>query len=54
MIGFGAHYLSGEIAIDGQEIVEAEWFTADATPNFPAGGMSIAGRLIDEWRARVG
>ena len=54
MIGFGAQYLSGEITIDGQEIVEAQWFTPDATPNFPTGGMSIAGRLIDEWRARVG
>lgn len=54
MIGFGAQYLSGEIAIDGREIVEAQWFTPDATPNFPTGGMSIAGRLIDEWRTRVG
>ncbi len=54
MIGFGAQYLSGEIEIDGQEIVEAQWFTPDATPNFPTGGMSIAGRLIDEWRTRVG
>jgi NAD+ diphosphatase len=54
MIGFGAQHLSGEITIDGQEIVEADWFTPDAMPNFPTGGMSIAGRLIDEWRARVG
>jgi NAD+ diphosphatase len=53
MIGFGAQYLSGEIAIDGKEIVEAQWFTPDDTPNFPTGGMSIAGRLIDEWRSRV-
>jgi NAD+ diphosphatase len=54
MIGFGAQYLSGDIAIDGQEIVEAQWFTPDETPSFPTGGMSIAGRLIDEWRTRVG
>jgi NAD+ diphosphatase len=54
MIGFGAQYLSGEIAIDGQEIVEAAWFTPDDMPSFPTGGMSIAGRLIDEWRARIG
>jgi NAD+ diphosphatase len=54
MIGFGAQYLSGEIAIDGTEIVEAQWFAPDETPNFPTGGMSIAGRLIDEWRSRVG
>ncbi len=38
MIGFGAQYLSGEIEIDGQEIVEAQWFTPDDTPNFPTGG----------------
>ena len=55
MIGFGAEYLSGgEIEIDGQEIVEAQWFAPADTPNFPTGGMSIAGRLIDEWRTRVG
>lgn len=54
MIGFGAQHISGEIEIDGEEIVEARWFTPDSTPNFPTGGMSIAGRLIDEWRSRVG
>jgi NAD+ diphosphatase len=53
MIGFGAQYVSGEIEIDGKEIVEAQWFAADDTPSFPTGGMSIAGRLIDEWRRRV-
>jgi NAD+ diphosphatase len=54
MIGFGAQYVSGEIAIDGQEIVEAQWFSPDDTPSFPTGGMSIAGRLIDGWRQRAG
>jgi NAD+ diphosphatase len=53
MIGFGAQYVSGEIEIDGKEIVEAQWFAAADAPNFPTGGMSIAGRLIDEWRRRV-
>ena len=52
MIGFGAQYVTGEIVIDEQEIAEAQWFTPDDTPVFPT-GMSIAGRLIDEWRHRT-
>ena len=35
MIGFGAQYLSGEIEIDGQEIVEAQWFTARRDAELP-------------------
>jgi NAD+ diphosphatase len=53
MVGFGARYASGEIAIDGQEIVEAQWFTPAEAPVFPT-NMSIAGRLIDGWRTRAG
>src|SRR5262249_37660507 len=52
MVGFGAHYDSGEITIDGAEIAEAYWFTAEEAPTFPT-NMSIASRLIDGWRARV-
>jgi NAD+ diphosphatase len=51
MIGFGAHYESGDITLDEQEIVEAKWFAPDEAPSFPP-GMSIAGKLIDEWRNR--
>jgi NAD+ diphosphatase len=51
MVGFGAHYTGGEITIDGQEIVEAEWFTREDAPVFPT-NMSIAGRLIEGWRTR--
>ncbi len=51
MVGFGAQYVGGEITIDGQEIVEAEWFTPADAPVFPT-NMSIAGRLIEGWRRR--
>jgi NAD+ diphosphatase len=51
MVGFGARYRSGEITLDEKEIVEAAWFTAADAPVFPT-NMSIAGRLIDEWRSR--
>jgi NAD+ diphosphatase len=46
MIGFTAQYKSGEIKIDGEEIVEARWFRADNLPKLP-GKLSIARRLID-------
>lgn len=51
MIGFGAHYASGEIAVDGTEITEARWYTPDEAPAFSS-NMSIASRLIDGWRRR--
>ena len=54
MIGFGAEYVAGDIAVDGTEIAEAAWFAPDEIPFIPPAGMSIAGRLIDEWRTRVG
>lgn len=41
------------MTLDEVEIVEADWFSPDGAPNFPP-GMSIAGKLIDEWRTRVG
>jgi NAD+ diphosphatase len=52
MIGFGGRYVSGEITIDDNEIVEAHWFTPDDAPRFPS-NMSIASRLIDGWRTRA-
>lgn len=52
MIGFGARYVSGDIVVDGTEIAEADWFSPDDLPATPPGGMSIAGRLIDEWKQR--
>jgi NAD+ diphosphatase len=46
MIGFTAQYESGEIQIDGQEIVEAGWYRTDSLPRIP-GKLSIARKLID-------
>jgi len=46
MIGFTAEYRAGEITVDGIEILEAGWFTADNLPEIP-GKPSIARLLID-------
>jgi NAD+ diphosphatase len=52
MLGFTAEYAGGEIRVDGEEIVEARWFTADALPLVPP-PLSIARKLIDAWVAEV-
>ncbi|MDM7995357.1 MAG: NAD(+) diphosphatase [Acidobacteriota bacterium] len=46
MVGFTAEYESGEIKVDGEEIVEAGWYKADNLPRIP-GKLSIARKLID-------
>ncbi len=51
MIGFTARYAGGKIAIDGDEIVEAKWFSVDRLPNIP-GKISIARSLIDWFVAK--
>lgn len=53
MIGFTARYAGGEIVIQEEEIVEADWYGPDDLPPVPLGGMSIAGWLIEDWLARV-
>jgi NAD+ diphosphatase len=54
MLGYRAEYDSGEIAIDGEEIVEAGWFAADAMPiGFP-GKISISQWLIRDFLERNG
>ncbi len=50
MIAFIADYAGGNIAVDGKEIVDADWFSADELPNCPSGNLSVAGRLIDWFR----
>lgn len=52
MIGFVAQWHSGEIEVDGEEIVEARWFRADHLPDLPP-PVSIARRLIEQWRAEI-
>lgn len=46
MIAFTAQYANGEISIDNNEIVAADWFTAATLPDIPDKG-SIARQLID-------
>jgi NAD+ diphosphatase len=46
MIGFTAEYESGEIHVDGNEIIKAKWFHANELPHIPS-KMSIARELID-------
>jgi len=46
MIGFTAHYAGGEIQIDNNEIVDAQWFPADDLPPLPT-RASIARHLIE-------
>src|SRR5215831_13956837 len=47
MIGFTAHYASGEMSLQADEIVEANWYSRRGElPRLP-GKLSIARRLID-------
>ncbi|MDT8716946.1 NAD(+) diphosphatase [Clostridium sp. 19966] len=48
MLGFFAEYASGEIKVDGREIVHADWFSKNEFPNIPE-KFSLARRLIDEF-----
>jgi NAD+ diphosphatase len=52
MLAFTAEHASGEIAIDGREIVDAGWYAADSLPRLPP-RVSIARRLI-EWFVATG
>jgi NAD+ diphosphatase len=52
MIGFNARWAAGEIAVDGTEIVEAEWFDPGNLPMIPP-PLSIARHLIDGWLTRL-
>jgi len=53
MVGFFADHAGGEIAVDGQEIVDARWFSAHDLPPVPP-KLSIARKLIDAWLRDVG
>jgi len=50
MIGYKARYLSGTIKPDGNEIIEAAWFTPGNLPDLPSEG-SLSRQLIDAWRS---
>ncbi|MBC6906904.1 NAD(+) diphosphatase [Saccharophagus sp. K07] len=46
MLGFIAHYKSGEIRVDGTEITDAGWFSPHDMPQIPP-PQTISGKLID-------
>ncbi|GAC13648.1 NAD(+) diphosphatase [Aliiglaciecola lipolytica] len=52
MMGFIAEHDSGEIEVDGDEILEAHWYEADKLPLTPP-TISIAGQLIKETLSRI-
>ena len=61
MLGFRAVAESTEIAVDGEEIVEADWYTAERIRSETAAGAlvlppfdSISRRLVDDWLAERG
>jgi NAD+ diphosphatase len=53
MIGFTVQYAGGDVEIDGHEIADARWFSAQAMPKVPP-RLSIARRLIDAYAAKHG
>ena len=48
MMGYFADYKSGEIRVDGEEIVDAQWFTRDNLPELPT-QASVSYSLISAW-----
>lgn len=52
MVGYIAEYDSGDITVDGKEILQADWFSPDQLP-VTSSTKSIAGRLIEETCRRI-
>jgi len=52
MIAYTARYAGGELCVDGNEIMDAQWFSVDELPDIPP-SISIARRLIDATVARL-
>jgi len=49
MCGFTADYDSGDIKVDGKEIIDAQWFKRDKMPDVLPVHLSIAWRLINDF-----
>ena len=47
MVGYIADYDSGEIVVDTNELIDADWYSADNLPDIP-GEHTIARKLINE------
>lgn len=52
MLGFLAEYASGDIAIDRQEIEDAQWFSRERLPPLPS-SLSISQLLIESYVKRA-
>ena len=52
MLGFTAEYAEGELDVDGDELVEAHWFSPDDLPDLPP-TISIARKMIDQFLESV-
>ena len=50
MMGYFAEYAGGDIKVDGDEIVDAQWFKPNDLPQLPL-KASISRALIDTWLA---
>jgi NAD+ diphosphatase len=50
MIGFTTRYAGGRIKPDGEEIIDARWFSRDSLPELPGKG-SVSRYIIDRWIA---
>lgn len=48
MIGFRVNYAGGDIVLQEDEIMDANWYRKDDLPMVPP-TMSIAGRIIEQW-----
>jgi NAD+ diphosphatase len=48
MIAYTCEYESGDIKVDGEEIVDAQWFSIDNLPNIPP-LSTLSGRLINSY-----
>ena len=51
MVGFTARHESGEIRIDGEEIVDAGWYSPENLPELPD-SISISRQIIDSFLGR--
>jgi len=50
MIGFTARYRGGNLAVDGVELDDAQWFNIDNLPDLPP-PVSLSRQMIDRWLA---
>ena len=53
MIGFTARWARGEVRVDGDEVVDAQWFSPERLPPRLPSGLSIARRLVDDFLKRA-